>query len=147
MRIGVAGHNLFDIAYAWLLAKQRGVESTASSSRCCSAWRRARPKPSSKDVGALLLYTPVVHPAEFDVAIAYLIRRLEENASQDNFMSAVFELTENEPCSSARRSASSPRWPSSTTRSRPPTARRTAASRPAPAHDSFDNTPDTNRQR
>ncbi|MDS2712332.1 proline dehydrogenase family protein, partial [Streptococcus pneumoniae] len=27
IRIGVAGHNLFDIAFAWLLAKQRGVES------------------------------------------------------------------------------------------------------------------------
>ena len=48
-----------------------------------------------KDVGSLLLYTPVVHPGEFDVAIAYLIRRLEEGASQDNFMSAVFELSEN----------------------------------------------------
>ena len=34
-----------------------------------------------KDVGRLLLYTPVVNPAEFDVAIAYLVRRLEENAS------------------------------------------------------------------
>ncbi len=53
---------------------------------------RARPRPSRRDVGSLLLYTPVVHPAEFDVAIAYLIRRLEENASQENFMSAVFEL-------------------------------------------------------
>jgi len=42
--------------------------------------------------GGLLLYTPVVHPAEFDVAIAYLIRRLDEGASSDNFMSAVFEL-------------------------------------------------------
>jgi RHH-type proline utilization regulon transcriptional repressor/proline dehydrogenase/delta 1-pyrroline-5-carboxylate dehydrogenase len=41
--------------------------------------------------GGLLLYTPVVHPAEFDVAIAYLIRRLDEGASSDNFMSAVFE--------------------------------------------------------
>jgi RHH-type proline utilization regulon transcriptional repressor/proline dehydrogenase/delta 1-pyrroline-5-carboxylate dehydrogenase len=49
-----------------------------------------------KDVGGLLLYTPVVHPKEFDVAIAYLIRRLEEGASQDNFMSAVFELSSNE---------------------------------------------------
>jgi RHH-type proline utilization regulon transcriptional repressor/proline dehydrogenase/delta 1-pyrroline-5-carboxylate dehydrogenase len=49
-----------------------------------------------RDVGGILLYTPVVHPAEFDVAIAYLIRRLEEGASQDNFMSAVFELADNE---------------------------------------------------
>jgi len=37
---------------------------------------------------------PVVHPQEFDVAIAYLIRRLEEGASQENFMSAVFELND-----------------------------------------------------
>uniref|UniRef100_UPI0037CC187E proline dehydrogenase family protein n=1 Tax=Salinibacterium sp. TaxID=1915057 RepID=UPI0037CC187E len=27
VRIGVAGHNLFDVAYAWLLAKQRRVEN------------------------------------------------------------------------------------------------------------------------
>ena len=47
-----------------------------------------------KDVGRLLLYTPVVNPAEFDVAISYLIRRLEENASDENFMSAVFELVD-----------------------------------------------------
>ncbi len=46
-----------------------------------------------RTVGGLLLYTPVVHPTEFDVAISYLIRRLEENASQENFMSAVFELS------------------------------------------------------
>ncbi len=45
-----------------------------------------------RTVGSLLLYTPVVHPGEFDVAIAYLIRRLEEGASQENFMSAVFSL-------------------------------------------------------
>src|SRR5699024_1606175 len=44
------------------------------------------------DVGRLLLYTPVVHPDEFDVAISYLVRRLEEGASDDNFMSAVFKL-------------------------------------------------------
>src|SRR5690606_20899642 len=29
---------------------------------------------------------------EFDVAIAYLVRRLEEGASEENFMSAVFDL-------------------------------------------------------
>jgi RHH-type proline utilization regulon transcriptional repressor/proline dehydrogenase/delta 1-pyrroline-5-carboxylate dehydrogenase len=45
-----------------------------------------------KDTGGLLLYTPVVHPGEFDSAISYLVRRLEENASSENFMSGVFEL-------------------------------------------------------
>ena len=32
IRIGVAGHNLFDIAFAWLLAKQRGIADTAEQS-------------------------------------------------------------------------------------------------------------------
>ena len=46
------------------------------------------------DVGGLLLYTPVVHPREFDSAISYLIRRLDENASKENFLSGVFELAD-----------------------------------------------------
>ena len=95
IRIGVAGHNLFDIAFAWLLAKQRGVES-GMEFEMLLGMAQGQAEAVKKDVGSLLLYTPVVHPAEFDVAIAYLIRRLEEGASQDNFMSAVFELSENE---------------------------------------------------
>ena len=37
-------------------------------------------------VGPMLLYTPAVAADDFDVAIGYLFRRLEENASTDNFM-------------------------------------------------------------
>ena len=99
IRIGVAGHNLFDIAFAWLLAKQRGIADTAQQSiefEMLLGMAQGQAEAVRQDVGSLLLYTPVVHPAEFDVAIAYLIRRLEEGASQDNFMSAVFELSENE---------------------------------------------------
>lgn len=99
IRIGVAGHNLFDIAFAWLLAKQRGIADTAEQSiefEMLLGMAQGQAEAVRQDVGSLLLYTPVVHPAEFDVAIAYLIRRLEEGASQDNFMSAVFELSENE---------------------------------------------------
>lgn len=95
IRIGVAGHNLFDIAFAWLLAKQRGVQSGIEFEMLLGM-AQGQAEAVRQDVGSLLLYTPVVHPAEFDVAIAYLIRRLEEGASQDNFMSAVFELSENE---------------------------------------------------
>lgn len=99
IRIGVAGHNLFDIAFAWLLAKQRGIADSAQQSiefEMLLGMAQGQAEAVRQDVGSLLLYTPVVHPAEFDVAIAYLIRRLEEGASQDNFMSAVFELSENE---------------------------------------------------
>ena len=95
VRIGVAGHNLFDIAYSWLLAQKRGVQSGIEFEMLLGM-APGQAEAVKRDVGRLLLYTPVVHPAEFDVAIAYLIRRLEEGASQDNFMSAVFELSENE---------------------------------------------------
>ena len=44
-------------------------------------------------VGSLLLYTPVVRPSEFQVAVAYLTRRLEENGAKENFMSGVFDIT------------------------------------------------------
>ncbi|MBN6191781.1 bifunctional proline dehydrogenase/L-glutamate gamma-semialdehyde dehydrogenase [Aneurinibacillus sp. BA2021] len=94
VRIGVAGHNLFDIAYTWLLAKARGV-TDAVEYEMLLGMATGQAEAVRKDVGRLLLYTPVVNPAEFDVAIAYLVRRLEENASPENFMSAVFELASN----------------------------------------------------
>ena len=95
VRIGVAGHNLFDLAYSWLLAQKRGVQSGIEFEMLLGM-APGQAEAVKRDVGALLLYTPVVHPAEFDVAIAYLIRRLEEGASQDNFMSAVFDLSKND---------------------------------------------------
>jgi RHH-type proline utilization regulon transcriptional repressor/proline dehydrogenase/delta 1-pyrroline-5-carboxylate dehydrogenase len=95
LRLGVAGHNLFDIAYAWLLAGERGVRHGIEFEMLLGM-ATGQAEAVKKEVGGLLLYTPVVHPREFDVAIAYLIRRLEEGASQDNFMSAVFELAANE---------------------------------------------------
>jgi RHH-type proline utilization regulon transcriptional repressor/proline dehydrogenase/delta 1-pyrroline-5-carboxylate dehydrogenase len=95
VRLGVAGHNLFDLAYAWLLAKQRGVEAGIEFEMLLGM-AEGQAEAVRRDVGGLLLYTPVVRPQEFDVAIAYLVRRLEEGASQENFMSAVFDLADNE---------------------------------------------------
>ncbi len=95
VRLGVAGHNLFDVAHAWLMAIERNVQSRVDFEMLLGM-ATGQAEAVRRDVGDLLLYTPVVNPAEFDVAIAYLIRRLEENASQDNFMSAVFELASNE---------------------------------------------------
>ncbi len=95
VELGVAGHNLFDVAFAWLLAKQRGIERGLDFEMLLGM-AQGQAEVVRRDVGGLLLYTPVVHPAEFDVAIAYLIRRLEEGASRENFMSAVFELARDE---------------------------------------------------
>ncbi|MGI6878918.1 bifunctional proline dehydrogenase/L-glutamate gamma-semialdehyde dehydrogenase [Microbacterium sp. gxy059] len=99
VNIGVAGHNLFDVALAKLLAEKRGVRVEPGSGlefEMLLGMATQQAAVVRRDVGELLLYTPVVHPDEFDVAIAYLIRRLEEGASTDNFMSAVFDLDSNE---------------------------------------------------
>jgi RHH-type proline utilization regulon transcriptional repressor/proline dehydrogenase/delta 1-pyrroline-5-carboxylate dehydrogenase len=93
VRLGVAGHNLFDLAYAWIVAGRRGVRDGLEFEMLLGM-AQGQAEAVKREVGSLLLYTPVVSPKEFDVAIAYLIRRLEEGASQENFMSAVFELND-----------------------------------------------------
>jgi RHH-type proline utilization regulon transcriptional repressor/proline dehydrogenase/delta 1-pyrroline-5-carboxylate dehydrogenase len=95
VRVGVAGHNLFDIAHAWLLARERGVEGRIEFEMLLGM-ATGQAEAVKADVGALLLYTPVVQPREFDSAISYLIRRLEENASPENFMSGLFDLASDE---------------------------------------------------
>ncbi|WP_460772782.1 proline dehydrogenase family protein [Microbacterium sp. GXF7504] len=95
VRVGVAGHNLFDIAYAWLLAGERGVRERIEVEMLLGM-AQGQVGAVAAEVGHVLLYVPVVAPDEFDVAISYLVRRLEENASSDNFLSAAFDLAEDE---------------------------------------------------
>ena len=111
MRLGIAGHNLFGIAYAWLLAGERGVRAGGVDAAAATTASNSQPSVEfemllgmaqgqvqavSREVGEVLLYVPVVNPGEFDVAISYLVRRLEENASSDNFLSAAFRLGDDE---------------------------------------------------
>ncbi len=95
IRVGVAGHNLFDIAFSWLLAQHRGVLDDVEYEMLIGMAAQ-QAEVVRRDVGQLLLYTPVVRPEEFDVAISYLVRRLEENASSENFMSAIFDLNDSQ---------------------------------------------------
>lgn len=96
VRIGIAGHNLFHIALARLLLSERGIETTgadpAAEFEMLLGMATGQAAAVRADVGALRLYTPVVHPGEFDTAIAYLVRRLDEGASSENFLSAAFAL-------------------------------------------------------
>ena len=47
--------------------------------------------------GGLLLYAPVVRAEDFHSAIAYLVRRLDENTAPDNFLRHVFGLEPGSP--------------------------------------------------
>ncbi|CAA9385434.1 MAG: Proline dehydrogenase / Delta-1-pyrroline-5-carboxylate dehydrogenase, partial [uncultured Quadrisphaera sp.] len=89
LRIGVASHNLPDVALAHLLAAARGVED-ALDVEMLQGMAPAQARAVRADVGRLVLYTPVVRPGDFDVAVSYLVRRLEENAAPQNYLHALF---------------------------------------------------------
>ncbi|MDR3360301.1 MAG: bifunctional proline dehydrogenase/L-glutamate gamma-semialdehyde dehydrogenase [Bifidobacteriaceae bacterium] len=89
LSIGVAGHNLFHLALAHLLAKRRGV-ADAVDFEMLQGMAPAQADAVKATTGSVLFYTPVVAQEDFDVAIAYLVRRLEENAAPQNFLHQSF---------------------------------------------------------
>ena len=91
VRIGVASHNLFDVAWADLLAGQREVRHRVEF-EMLEGMAPAQAKLLRSDDRGVLLYTPAVAEQDFDVAISYLFRRLEENASDENFIHHLFGL-------------------------------------------------------
>ena len=97
VRLGVASHNLFDIAWTHLLSKKRGVEHKLQFEMLqgmAPAHADAVADTTSHSGNPMLLYTPAVKSEDFDVAISYLFRRLEENASDENFLRHLFELAD-----------------------------------------------------
>lgn len=89
LRIGVASHNLYTLAMAWHLADTRGVMRQVDA-EMLQGMSPGQARQVHEAFGSLILYTPVVRAEDFDVAVSYLVRRLEENASSQNFIHALF---------------------------------------------------------
>lgn len=89
VRVGVASHNLFTVALAAELAKQRDVTDQLDI-EMLQGMAPAQAKAVRDATGTVILYTPVVHAEDFDVAVSYLVRRLEENGEKQNFLHALF---------------------------------------------------------
>lgn len=93
-RIGVASHNLFDIAYALILTKELGLEEHVSFEMLegmAESLRRAVQKVAS----SVILYCPVCREKDFNTAVAYLIRRLDEASAPQNFLHHYFHMRVN----------------------------------------------------
>ncbi|EAK3364734.1 aldehyde dehydrogenase family protein [Campylobacter lari] len=94
INVGIASHNLFEIAYAYTRISQAGAlssftfEMLEGMSLQCSY--------ELSKMHDLILYAPVCDEAHFNNAIAYLVRRLDENTSEDNFMRYFFNLKIND---------------------------------------------------
>src|SRR5438034_3342930 len=126
VHLGIASHNLFDVAHGLLLRAESEDESLSpiggegrTSSRDAALSDEARAelvrgrdfvefemlegmanhqaRAVQARAGGLLLYAPVVRSEDFHSAIAYLVRRLDENTAPDNFLRHVFGLEPGSP--------------------------------------------------
>ena len=93
--IGIASHNTFDIAYAAGLSHSRGVENSVGF-ELLAGMANPLMRTLTRILGNVLVYTPVVEPHEMQSAIAYLIRRLDENTAPENFLRHSFSLRANQ---------------------------------------------------
>lgn len=93
VRIGVASHNLFDVAYALLLREAWGVADRVEF-EMLEGMANAQALELRRLAGELVLYTPIVRRSEFESGVAYLVRRLDENTAAGSFLGDLFGLRE-----------------------------------------------------
>ena len=100
--VGVASHNLFDVGWA-LAQRRRHRLDAAVGIEMLEGMAPPQSRATKEEAGGLLLYTPVVADEDFAASIAYLSRRLDENAGPENFLRALFTITPDSPAWAAER--------------------------------------------
>ena len=91
VRTGVGSHNLFDIALALVLREENQVRDSIEI-EMLEGMAPAQSQAVQDAAGGLLVYAPVVHEKDYGSALAYLIRRLDENTQPGNFLANLFSL-------------------------------------------------------
>ena len=89
--LGIGSHNLFDIAYAMLLSHENNVQPFVTFEML-----EGMAEPTQRVIqslsGEMVLYCPAAKKEEFQNAVAYLVRRLDENTAPENFLRQSFNL-------------------------------------------------------
>ena len=91
VRLGIASHNLFDLAYGLVLASELKVLDRVQFEMLEGMANHQRRALLEKNRN-LLLYAPACAKEEFLNAIGYLLRRLDENTGPENFLRHAFKL-------------------------------------------------------
>jgi RHH-type transcriptional regulator, proline utilization regulon repressor / proline dehydrogenase / delta 1-pyrroline-5-carboxylate dehydrogenase len=91
VRIGIASHNLFHLSWALDVARARGVE-TQVDVEMLEGMANSESLAIAKTGQTVLLYAPVTRRDDFASAVAYLVRRLDENTSDENYLKAAFDI-------------------------------------------------------
>jgi RHH-type proline utilization regulon transcriptional repressor/proline dehydrogenase/delta 1-pyrroline-5-carboxylate dehydrogenase len=91
MDVGIASHNLFDLAYGLVIAQENNAFDRVQFEMLegmANHQRRALFEMSNN----VLLYAPACKRENFINAIGYLIRRLDENTGPENFLRHAFKI-------------------------------------------------------
>jgi RHH-type proline utilization regulon transcriptional repressor/proline dehydrogenase/delta 1-pyrroline-5-carboxylate dehydrogenase len=96
LRLGVASHNLFDVAWA-LTLRDSLDDPQMIEIEMLEGMAPAQARAVRDAAGSLLLYAPVVEKADREASIAYLSRRLDENSGPENFLRSLFDLMPDSP--------------------------------------------------
>ena len=93
VRLGIASHNLFDVAYALLLREREGVAGRMEF-EMLEGMANHQLRVVKDIAGGMVSYAPIVGRHDFHSAIAYLVRRLDENTHEENFLHDIFTIEE-----------------------------------------------------
>lgn len=96
VNLGIASHNLFDLAYALVLRNKYDI-SEHMDFEMLEGMANHQARALKEFSGDLLFYAPVVKKEDFRSAIAYLVRRLDENTAEENFLHDLFGLEIDSP--------------------------------------------------
>ncbi len=138
VRVGVGSHNLFDIALALVLRDRNGVADCVEI-EMLEGMANHQARAVEQAAGGVLLYAPIVKRDDFASALAYLIRRLDENTSPQNFLHDLFGLTPGGKTWEKQRKLFLNAWENRNEVG----SQSHRASLPAAPHDAFHNEPDS----
>ena len=91
LKLGIASHNLFDLAYALILCTELNALDRVQFEMLEGMANHQR-RALLEEVVPMLLYAPACRREEFVSAIGYLIRRMDENTGEENFLRHAFRL-------------------------------------------------------
>jgi RHH-type proline utilization regulon transcriptional repressor/proline dehydrogenase/delta 1-pyrroline-5-carboxylate dehydrogenase len=91
VRLGIASHNLFTLAYGLVLATRAGALDRVQFEMLEGMANHQR-RALFELIGDMLLYAPACRQEDFTNAIGYFVRRLDENTGPDNFLRHAFNI-------------------------------------------------------
>ena len=92
LHVGVASHNVFELAFAITYIEEQGIENEHVCFEMLEGVAQATVSEIVRRGYQVSLYTPVVKREDYTNAIAYLVRRLDEGTQEGNFLKEGYEL-------------------------------------------------------